>query len=266
MNVPHVASLSHSPLLHCFQTFYYEVLRQKEKALRYGEVDVQELDTEGYDEANKKRVDDIQYKLRATIEEQNLIYSRVTGGINAALFREAHYIMVALADEIFLNLAWMGAKEWRLSLLEGIFFQTQIAGELFFKKVDALFESRDSARYELGQLYLMAISLGFQGQYRDINDLERLRWYHNQLYTFICHHPPRLFTNEQSTIFEQCYAHTLTELPGRGLPDLRMWGMCVGCVFFIYIFVSYVVWHRIASDMHHDLNMIFEQTRHIGSV
>jgi type VI secretion system protein ImpK len=265
MTVPHIANLSQSHLLQCFQAFYYDVLRQKEKALRYGEVDVQGIDNEGYDETNKKRVDDIQYRLRSTLEEQNLIYSRLTGGINAHLFRDAQYIMVALADEIFLNVTWMGAKEWRLSLLEGIFFQTQIAGELFFKKIDALLESRDSARYELGQLYLMALSLGFRGQYRDFNDLERLQWYHNQLYTLICHHQPHLFTNPQTPMFEQCYAHTLSELPGRGLPDLRLWGICIGCVFFIYFFVSYLVWYRISSDMHQDLNMIFEHTRPVGS-
>ena len=253
--------LNNSPLLHCFQAFYYEVLRLKERALRYGERNEQRNETESAEQTAFNRIDEIQARLKSLLEEQSGLYASKTGGVNAGLFQDAQYIMVVLADEIFLNLAWAGAKEWRLSLLEGQIFQTQIAGELFFKKIDALFDAHDVARYELGQLYLMALSLGFRGQYRDHDAQNRVQWYQNQLYQMCCQDPTHLFnTNTTKPLFEECYAHTLNESPGRGLPDLRTWGIYGLCVFLIYLFISYIVWYRIAFEMHRDLYTIFAQT------
>ncbi len=253
--------LNNSPLLQCFQSFYYEVLRLKERALRYGIGDVQRTESESQEEIAFTRIDEIQARLKSFLEEQGGIYATKTGGVSAGLFQDAQYIMVVLADEIFLNLSWVGAKEWRLSLLEGQIFQTQIAGELFFKKIDALFDTHDASRYEIGQLYLMALSLGFRGQYRDHDASNRVRWYQEQLYQMCCQDATHLFnTNTTKALFEECYQHTLNESPGRGLPDLRTWGIYGVCVFLIYIFISYVVWYRIAFEMHRDLNTIFAQT------
>lgn len=251
--------LNNSPLLQCFQTFYYEILRLKERALRYGENDVH--DSEAYAQATFNRIDEIQARIKSLLEVQSGVYATKTGGISAGLFQDAQYIMVVLADEIFLNLPWAGAKEWRKSLLEGQLFQTQIAGELFFKKIDALFETHDTSRYEIGQLYLMALSLGFRGQYRHNDASNRIRWYQEQLYHMCCQGATHLFdTSTTKALFEEAYEYTFNESPGRGLPDLRTWGIYGLCVFLIYIFLSYVVWYRIAFEMHKDLNTIFSQT------
>jgi len=255
------SSLNNSPLLQCFHSFYYEILRLKERALRYGESDVQRDADESYSQTTINRVEEIQTRLKLTLEELGISYARITGGVSAALFQDAQYIMVVLADEIFLNLAWVGAKEWRLSLLEGQIFQTQIAGELFFKKIDALFDAHNATRYELGQLYLMALSLGFRGHYRTHDTSNRVHWYQDQLYKMCCQDPTYLFSaTNTKALFPECYAHTLNESPGRGLPDLRTWGIYGLCVFLIYIFVSYIVWYRIAFEMHRDLYTIFAQT------
>lgn len=261
MNNTRAFRLSNSPLLHSFQTFYYEIIRLKEKALRYteGSVSVEQNDLPY--QQTVQLVDDIQTRLKMVLEEQQSVYTRATGGISAPLFNDAQYIMTVLADEIFLNLSWSGSKEWRFLLLEGQLFQTQVAGELFFKKIDALCEGHDLARYELAQLYLMALSLGFRGQYRDHDSTGRVNWYQNKLYQLCCHESSRLFSSHSTkALFDECYAHTLNESPGKGLPDLRTWGIYSLCVFLIYIFVSYIVWYRIAFEMHRDLNVIFSQT------
>lgn len=253
--------LNNSPLLQCFQAFYYEILRLKERALRYGEGDVHDVESEVREQATFNRIDEIQARIKSFLEVQSGIYANKTGGISAGLFQDAQYIMVVLADEIFLNLAWAGAKEWRKSLLEGQIFQTQIAGELFFKKIDSLFDTHDASRYEIGQLYLMTLSLGFRGQYRHNDVSDRVRWYQEQLYQMCCQDPTHLFnTNTTKALFEQAYDYTFNEAPGRGLPDLRTWDIYGVCVFLIYIFISYVVWYRIAFEMHRDLNTIFSQT------
>lgn len=253
--------LNNSPLLQCFQTFYYEVIRLKERALRFTEVNVPIEHDESHRKQYAQLIEDIQMRLKMTLEEQSSVYARATGGISAALFHDAQYIMTVLADEIFLNLAWAGAKEWRFALLEGQLFQTQVAGELFFKKIDGLLDGHDLSRYELAQLYLMALSLGFRGQYRANDSKGRVSWYQGKLYQVCCHESSHLYNpNSTKALFEECYSYTLSESPGRGMPDLRTWGIYGVCVFLIFIFASYVVWYRIAFEIHRDLNTIFAQT------
>jgi type VI secretion system protein ImpK len=263
------ANLINSPLLQNFQVFYYEVLRLKEKALRATESRILMEDEvssdQPYDMQNKNLVDDFQKRLRNLLDEQSGHHARLVGGVSSTIFKDMHYIMVILADEIFINLNWAGAKEWRASLLEAQLFQTQIAGELFFKKLDALFDSNDPVRFELAQIYLMVLSLGFKGQYKDREDQDRIRWYQDQLYTMVCHHPLKLFNHDESRMIEQCYEHTINTPPGKGLPDLRVWTTWILSVFVAYIFITYVIWYKMAADLEQDLQMIFDQTRQMGN-
>ncbi|MDP2193318.1 MAG: DotU family type IV/VI secretion system protein, partial [Alphaproteobacteria bacterium] len=149
-----------------FQEFYYEVLRQKEKALRTFEHSVGEQS----EQILETTVTDIQKKLHEVLEKQAIQASKGIGGTTASYFRDAQYIMVALADETFLMMDWPGAKAWRKALMEAQIFQTQVAGEQFFKRLDVLLSSSDPARSELGQVYLMALSMGFRGRYTEKED------------------------------------------------------------------------------------------------
>jgi type VI protein secretion system component VasF len=108
----------------------------------------------------------------------------------------------------------------------------------------------------------MALSFGFRGQYKDIEGNERLQWYRDQLYTLVCHQPPHLL-NDAERLFDQCYQSTFREPPGRGLPDVRVWGVWMTGVLIAYLFVTYLVWYSLASDMHHDLQLIFEHARQV---
>ncbi len=244
------------PLQQNFQAFYYEVLRQKERALRlsFPEEAIENSDLQSI-------VDDIQKKLRTLLQDQALKMEHSVGVGNSIYFRDAQYVMVALADEIFLNLKWPGIKNWEKHLLEAQLFQTQIAGELFFKKLDALLESADPMREELASLYFMALSLGFRGQYYHVDDHQKIKHYLDHLYRLVQHRPSTLFHPGRSQLIHQCYDYTLTEPPGRGLPDNRLWALTLGGIFVFYIFVTYVVWYKLASEVHEALNLIFEQTR-----
>lgn len=254
---------NNSPLLQNFQTFYYELLRQKEKALRMSEPDMV-FDETSPDTASNQEMglaDTIQKKMRSLIEELTFKANRSIGGMGATQIRDAQYIMVVLTDEIFLGINWPGAKQWQKSLLEAQIFETQIAGELFFKKLDALLESNDSTRGELALLYFLTLSLGFKGKYKDHGDREAMKWYLEQLYTAINQRPTHLFRPGRPYLIEQCYDYTLSEPPGRGLPDVRVWSMCIASIITLYIFITYIVWYKLASEMHEALNLIFEQTR-----
>lgn len=250
---------NNSLLLQNFQTFYYELLRQKEKALRMSEPDMIFDETDSNQDMGL--ADHIQKKMRSLIEELTFKTSRTVGALGANQIRDAQYIMVALTDEIFLNINWPGAKQWQKSLLEAQMFETQIAGELFFKKLDTLLESNDPTRGELALLYFLALSLGFKGKYKDHEDREAVKWYLDHLYTVINQRSAHLFRPGRPYLIEQCYDYTLSEPPGRGLPDVRVWSICIASIVALYIFVTYIVWYKLASEMHETLNLIFEQTK-----
>ncbi|CAO4841665.1 MAG: hypothetical protein FADNKDHG_01092 [Holosporales bacterium] len=237
-----------------FQMFYYEVLRQKEKAFRTFENEEQETTT--YVESI---VQEIQKKLHHVLEAQSLQATKNIGGITASYFRDSQYVMVALADEIFINMEWAGSRIWRKNLLEGQVFQTQIAGEQFYKRLDLLLQSNDPTRCELGQVYLTALSLGFKGRFNEGKDQEQLDWYKDQLFVLMKGRHNELFYPGRPRLNDDPYAYTISEQPGKGLPDLRSWISTFMSVMVVYIFISYMVWHNLASEMGSVLNEIYRQ-------
>lgn len=247
-------SFSTSIFMQNFQTFYYEVLRQKEKALRTLEGDAQEV-TQHVEAV----VQEIQKKLHQVLEAQSLQASKNIGGITASYFRDSQYVMVALADEIFINMEWVGSRIWRKNLMEGQVFQTQIAGEQFYKRLDLLLQSNDPTRGELAQVYLTALSLGFKGRFNEAKDQEQLDWYRDQLYVLMKGRHNELFYPGRPRLHEEPYACTISEQPGKGLPDLRSWVSTFLSALVVYVFISYIVWHKLASEMDGVLNEIYRQ-------
>ncbi len=246
-----------SPLLQNFQDYYYELLRQKEKALRTAD---QQDPTKDMPEEHDM-VFKIQKTMKDLLETTTKKTARTFGStIGAHIVKDAEYIMVVLTDEIFLSLQWPGALGWQKSLLEAQIFQTQVAGELFFKKLDALLESKEANSREVALLYFLALSLGFRGKFKGGEDERKVRWYMDQLYIFINNKPPRLFNPGREKLFTQCYDHDITSPPGRGLPDVRIWVLCILGIFVVYFFVTYVVWYKLASDLYEALSMILGQT------
>ncbi|MCX7338482.1 MAG: DotU family type IV/VI secretion system protein [Alphaproteobacteria bacterium] len=259
-----------SPTLRNFQSFYYEVLRQKEKALRMSDHAVF-METERSTIPEVSLVTEIQIKLRQLIEGSDTNHHAPQGSEKANLTKDAQYIMAALADEIFLNLKWPGVQQWENSLLEAQIFQTQIAGELFFKKLDTLLDANDPRQNDLATLYMMALSLGFRGKYRDTNTGDttagdRIKGYRAQIYTTLNHRPATLSHPGKPHLIDQCYNNTILSPPGRGLPDARVWTVCILGLLTAYVFVTYVVWYKLAAEMHEVLGLIFEQTRQAGSM
>lgn len=238
-----------------FQEFYYEVLRQKEKALRLFEHDLPDEKTAHIE----KEIRDIQKKLHTILERHSIQASKNTSGITASYFRDAQYVMVALADEVFLNIEWAGASLWKKSLLERQVFQTQIAGEQFFKRLDVLLSSNEPTRPDLAQIYLTALSLGFKGQYNEDKDQEKLDHYRDELYILLKGKKNELYYPGRKKLFEAPYDHTISEQPGRGLPDIKTWVSTLASVVVVYVFISYIVWHKLAFEMGDTLNEIYRQ-------
>ena len=100
--------------------------------------------------------------------------------------REVVYIMVSLADEIFLNTPWEGKKFWEDNMLEKHFFGTQIAGEKIFSNIDKLIEKNDVESILIAEIYTKALSLGFRGKYRDDAEHDKpIDVYRKNLFNFV---------------------------------------------------------------------------------
>lgn len=95
---------------------------------------------------------------------------------------QAIYVMAALADDILLfSDNWYGAEKWGHYLLESALFESAIAGRRIFERIDIILEQdlADDTSKDLCAVYLLALRLGFQGQYR--NELEKISAYRKKL-------------------------------------------------------------------------------------
>jgi type VI secretion system protein ImpK len=157
---------------------------------------------------------------------------------------------------------WEGAKYWRLTLLEKQIFQTEVAGDRFFALLDEIVSNYNQNNEEIVFVYLMALSLGFRGKYRDVEGAEtHILRYKNSLYSALNSKPSGLFYPGRSHMIESCYTFTDTESNDLQLPDVRFWSWCVIAVVSTYIVVSYAMWYGITSEISEVLNKIAEQAR-----
>src|SRR5215217_502558 len=112
-----------------------------------------------------------------TLFRRNAVQIMRAAGNPTDNYFEAQYVMAAFADEVFIHLEWEGRRAWTSNLLETALFQTHVAGETFFDKLDQLLRERDPAQKSLAGVYFAALSLGFRGKYHGLNDHGKLRRY-----------------------------------------------------------------------------------------
>lgn len=118
---------------------------------------------EGGDGGARAVLDRLEDVLKARAE----LARRQSSEREAAVLREAQYVMCALADDLFLHeVEWKGAAAWGEDLLERRMFGTRVAGERFFENVQRLTKVRGRAEAELAPVYLLALGLGFRGRFR----------------------------------------------------------------------------------------------------
>jgi type VI secretion system protein ImpK len=239
-------------LVECFREFHAEVLRQR----RYIEdpaaadqeedsIQVQESDIVAEEESQEFRLGDgsaeqIQRALRDLIERQTQAVLRRGDPREQRRFREVLYVMVALADEVFLRLEWLGKEYWSAHLLEEYAFYSHDAGTRFFENVEQLLSSRDPMRADVAMVYYMALALGFRGRYQDLGSSTRIEHYQNQLFTSLFQRNPGLAGDAR--LFPAAYENTLRDRQPRLLPQLRPWLLSLAGVVVVYLVVSHLIW------------------------
>lgn len=243
---------SKSDLLKNFNTFYYEILRYKEKALRiYTPIAMDGKE----EEKNPKLINFVH-----TTQDHFLNLIERSTKEASPKNKDIDYMMASFIDEIFLTLPWEGIKEWEESLLEKRLFQTQIAGELIFKKIDAILEEAHPSQKEIATLYFLILCLGFKGRYQNQGDEEQINFYKKQLYSFVNPNFSRVYHTNNKRMIPQCYEYDISTLPGKGLPDVQTWLVYMGGIIGFYLLITYVIWQKISSDLHDALNLILQQS------
>ena len=161
---------------------------------------------------------------------------------------EAQYVMAAFADDVFIHLNWEGKRAWTSNLLEAALFQSHVAGELFFDKLDRLLRDRDPADKSLAAVYLTALSLGFRGKYHGLNDHGKLRRYRQELFAFVFRQPQDL-EGASKIAFPDSYVKNVREEKRKKLTNPRVWLAVLGLVVVTYLAVSHGVWMKLTSRL-----------------
>ena len=235
------------------EEFYEQVTRYKQKVLGRQYATPQD-DTFSNPLISAQTIRDA---LVHTLKTQALDAPRNGGEFAADFYRETQFVMVALADEIFLNIKWEGRSHWEDNLIESQLFGTHTAGEMLFQKLENFLQERDTVRTDVAYVYLMALGLGFRGKYRGIDDQGRLNVYKRALYKFIYHRESTLFEGD-AKICPEAYIHVATHSEGKRLHDFRPWFFAFGLIILGLLFISYTLWFQETAPLEKTLSQIFE--------
>lgn len=178
---------------------------------------------------------------------------------------EAQYVMAAFADDVFIHLDWEGRRAWMSNLLESTLFQSHVAGEVFFEKLDRLLRDRDPADKSLATVYLTALSLGFRGMYHGLNDHGKLRNYRQELFNFIFRQPADLI-NDAKVAFPDSYVQNLRKEKRKKLLNPRVWLAVLGFVLIGYLGLSHGVWVRLTARLERANQQIVEMEKRLDSL
>lgn len=188
------------------------------------------------------------HRLVALFQRQAVAAWRQGGSYGAEFYKDAQYVMVALADEIFLHMDWEGQAAWVSNLLESRIFRTHAAGQVFYEKLDRLLREQNPLERDLAAVYLMALSLGFKGKYYGRNDRGQLARYRRQLFAFIYGREPDL-DDESQHVFAEAYYHNVREESQRKLADPRKWIALLCFVIIIYTAATQLIWIQFTQEL-----------------
>lgn len=258
LNLERAINRDSSFLLSYFETFMFQVMEAKKRILDQSWMKVEGSvdDTPGVsDQEALNFAAELNKNLESTLRLQALEASRFGGEFGTVAFEEAQYIMASLADEVFLNMSWVGRRYWEDNLLESKLFGTHDAGDVFFQKLEQFLMRRDKLLKDIAEIYALALGLGFLGKFRGQDDGGVIDHYKKQLYLFINNRPYRLF-DAKEPIFSSAYAYTLSEGKSVLLKDVRIWLLVFGGIFLLMLFLSILMWYEGTSDVFHMIDKI----------
>jgi type VI secretion system protein ImpK len=177
--------------------------------------------------------DAVQQRLLDAFEQQA---SKIQGSLpehERRLFEETRYVMIAMADEVFLHLVWSGREPWADKPLEAVVFQTRDSGDRFFNRIDDALIGRIPASSQLLTVYLTALALGFRGRYAPLGTGEP-ETYRARIVDFLARTDPEIVRGEE--LCPQAHEHTAQGAPQQRLPSLSR-----GLLPFLVVIIGWIV-------------------------
>jgi len=252
-------STSESFILEQFRDFYEEVIQLKHRVGMDSWVFSEEEAVAGSkDEDSIWSPTSVWKRLLALLQRQSMTARRRGGDFGEEYYREVQYLMAALADDIFVNLSWRGSQAWNSNLLESKFFKTHNAGEAIFRRLDEILAGRDPIQLDLAKIYLLALSLGFQGKFRGTPEGEQqLAMYRRELLEFISERDAS-YDDSVTHLFPDAYGSTLDQGVSQRLPYLKRWLWAYPAVLTIWGGVSWWFWNTLMTDLKPAVDRILE--------
>ena len=238
-----VAQLSQSPVLQRLRDFYAYVVQLKARAVD----DANRLDVSDDD---RPSADLVQEDLEKQLDSQLRLLESAPDQKMYQAFNDIRYVMVALADDVFINLEEAPAlrDEWLRDPLEKRIFNTQKAGNEFFARLADLSPAQEP---EVGTAYLVALLLGFRGEYRGRPDGDKeIESMTAQLFgALFPGQPVELAANSKKPLFPDAYANTDTTAPVLALPDPMKYLWMFVAAALVYCVASWGVWRLQTEDI-----------------
>ncbi len=245
-------------LLQHFHEFYVRLEELKTMAKTGNWVFSDEVKKEvqqSKDDDSKLSSNQVHQELTSMFERQQITAGKSGGEMGDTLYKDALFIMAAIADEVFLTMSWAGQEAWSRFLLETKFFGSNAGGDIFFLKLDSLLKERNSVYTEIAIMSLLALSLGFRGKYHGVNDAGAIEKYKDRLYHFIFQNPPDLNKMEKK-LFPDSYMHTLERDPKTVIPGLKKWYSFVALLAVSLLGISHVIWMQMTGDISKTVSQI----------
>ena len=212
-----------------FRVFYDEVSKAQSRAIEMRETDA------------NLAAQSVSKHLENLIELQTLESKREGNRFELESIADARYLKAALADEMLLNMQWIGRERWTEHLLEASLFRTSVAGERVFERIEELLSSREPSLRTLAGIYLSALALGFQGKFRGLEDRGRFDSYRQELYQFVYQRRPDV-SGRDRVLSERADSSTLSHIEPRKMPTLSRWGVVVLLAMVGVLAVSEILW------------------------
>lgn len=171
------------------------------------------------------------------------------------------YCLVAFADEMIIDSNLSVFMHWHTSLIEGIFFQTQMSGQKIFEFMNQILKQAIPYRYDFAELMIYMLNLGFRGQYRDSENNSYINWYKRELFILIAQYNPNVIVHNHVKLFPQCYDSNPKIPMSLGLIDKRSWTALFVSFSVIYIIMSQVIWLLSTRDVYQSIKKILNYTQ-----
>ncbi|MBX9836741.1 MAG: DotU family type IV/VI secretion system protein [Silvanigrellaceae bacterium] len=172
--------------------------------------------------------------------------------INEKNTSECQYLMVSIADEIFLRKSNIISDYWKDILLEYHFYGTRSSGTIIFEKIKKLISDADRNKTDIAYIYLSMLGLGFKGKYALSRSGEKIKLYKKELHSIITKYEEkeekndgRLFTNQLSIP---------KNIKEKFLPDIRRWYFYLFLLFLVYIAISIFIWFFLTTNLSNNLD------------